>query len=231
MELNAFRAVFGERPPPVYGVKGALGHTLGAAGAIETALALRALAAGVVPAHGGPRGSRPGGAAGWCRPEPAPLRGAAAAAHQLRLRRRQRGAGLWKAAGMKALVTGIGWVTAAGMGTGRGKRLRVPPAGDLPRRPRAATSSPSPTSGSAGSTRSRRLALAAVALALRDAGLAMGTGSGRGGDGRRGTPRLPAHRPGLPGDPRPGARARQPASSSPTRCRTSFSARPPSASA
>ena len=49
MELTAFRHVFGNRSVPVYSVKGAIGHTLGAAGGIEVALAARALAEGVVP--------------------------------------------------------------------------------------------------------------------------------------------------------------------------------------
>jgi 3-oxoacyl-[acyl-carrier-protein] synthase II len=49
MELTAFRHIFGNRPLPVYSVKGAIGHTLGAAGGIEVALAARALSEGVVP--------------------------------------------------------------------------------------------------------------------------------------------------------------------------------------
>lgn len=49
MELTAIRHVFGDRSLPVYSVKGAIGHTLGAAGGIEVALAARALSEGVVP--------------------------------------------------------------------------------------------------------------------------------------------------------------------------------------
>ncbi len=49
MELTAIRHVFGSRPLPVYSVKGAIGHTLGAAGGIEVALAAMALAEGAVP--------------------------------------------------------------------------------------------------------------------------------------------------------------------------------------
>lgn len=49
MELTAIRNVFGDRPLPVYSVKGAIGHTLGAAGGIEVALASKALSEGMVP--------------------------------------------------------------------------------------------------------------------------------------------------------------------------------------
>ncbi len=53
MELAAFARVFGPeaaaRGLVVHTVKGALGHTLGAAGAIEAALAIRSLAEGQVP--------------------------------------------------------------------------------------------------------------------------------------------------------------------------------------
>lgn len=49
MELTALRRVFADRPLPVHSVKGAIGHTLGAAGGIETALAVRMLAEETMP--------------------------------------------------------------------------------------------------------------------------------------------------------------------------------------
>jgi 3-oxoacyl-[acyl-carrier-protein] synthase II len=74
MELNAFRAIFGEHPPPVYGVKGALGHTLGAAGVIEATIALRALAEETTPGTIGFRDPDPA-AVGLVQSCPSPLRG------------------------------------------------------------------------------------------------------------------------------------------------------------
>jgi len=53
MELTAFRAVFGKRSVPVFSVKGAIGHTMGAAGGIEAALCLKGLAAGIIPPTAG----------------------------------------------------------------------------------------------------------------------------------------------------------------------------------
>jgi 3-oxoacyl-[acyl-carrier-protein] synthase II len=50
MELTALESVFGERRFPLFSVKGAVGHTLGAAGAAETAVCVRALQEGIVPA-------------------------------------------------------------------------------------------------------------------------------------------------------------------------------------
>ena len=51
MESNALARVFGERAGgrPVYTVKGTIGHTLGAAGAIEAVVSFAAMAANVVP--------------------------------------------------------------------------------------------------------------------------------------------------------------------------------------
>jgi 3-oxoacyl-[acyl-carrier-protein] synthase II len=49
MELTAFRALFGERSLPIHSIKGAIGHTLGAAGGIEAALGLKCLEAGLLP--------------------------------------------------------------------------------------------------------------------------------------------------------------------------------------
>lgn len=49
MELRAFRAVFGDELPPVYSIKGAVGHTLGAAGLVEVIVGLESLRRGLVP--------------------------------------------------------------------------------------------------------------------------------------------------------------------------------------
>ncbi len=48
-EANAIRAAFGDRPLPVNSVKGALGHTLCAAGGIEAVLTIRTIETGVIP--------------------------------------------------------------------------------------------------------------------------------------------------------------------------------------
>jgi 3-oxoacyl-[acyl-carrier-protein] synthase II len=50
MEILAAQTVFGEDMPPIFGVKGAVGHTLGAAGGIEVALCGNCLAEKVLPA-------------------------------------------------------------------------------------------------------------------------------------------------------------------------------------
>jgi 3-oxoacyl-[acyl-carrier-protein] synthase II len=48
-EARALHAVFGDAPPPVTSVKGYLGHSLGAAGAIEAVVAAITVATGVIP--------------------------------------------------------------------------------------------------------------------------------------------------------------------------------------
>ncbi|MBA4389731.1 MAG: beta-ketoacyl synthase [Syntrophus sp. (in: bacteria)] len=53
MELTAFNKVFCGRKLPVYSVKGATGHTVGASGGIEVALATETLAAQTVPPTAG----------------------------------------------------------------------------------------------------------------------------------------------------------------------------------
>lgn len=49
MELTAFGALFGDGRVPLHSVKGAVGHSLGAAGGIEAALGLASLAHGLLP--------------------------------------------------------------------------------------------------------------------------------------------------------------------------------------
>jgi 3-oxoacyl-[acyl-carrier-protein] synthase II len=49
MELTAFRQVFGERKLPMYSIKGAIGHTLGAAGALEIIMGLKTLSTRMTP--------------------------------------------------------------------------------------------------------------------------------------------------------------------------------------
>jgi 3-oxoacyl-[acyl-carrier-protein] synthase II len=53
MELAAVESVFGDRRFPVFSIKGAVGHTLGAAGGIDAAICVRALAAQRVPPTAG----------------------------------------------------------------------------------------------------------------------------------------------------------------------------------
>jgi len=49
MESRALTSVFGDRPLSFHGIKGSVGHTLGAAGAVEAALVVHALSVGVQP--------------------------------------------------------------------------------------------------------------------------------------------------------------------------------------
>ncbi|MBX3460015.1 MAG: hypothetical protein KF696_08620 [Planctomycetes bacterium] len=53
MEARAFHAAFDGSPPPVFGIKGAIGHTLGAAGLIEVIVAARVACTGVIPPTAG----------------------------------------------------------------------------------------------------------------------------------------------------------------------------------
>jgi 3-oxoacyl-[acyl-carrier-protein] synthase II len=53
MEMAAIDAVFGAAAPPVNGIKGAIGHTLGAAGGFEAVLCALALRDGVAPPTAG----------------------------------------------------------------------------------------------------------------------------------------------------------------------------------
>jgi len=49
MELTAFDHIFKDRKLPLYSIKGAIGHTLGAAGGIEVSLGLKSLSEGLAP--------------------------------------------------------------------------------------------------------------------------------------------------------------------------------------
>ena len=72
MESLALQNVFGENCPPVSGSKGMLGHTLGAAGVVETILCVLALHKNFLP--GTPRLSVPAEGAPLsllCDPQPA----------------------------------------------------------------------------------------------------------------------------------------------------------------
>ncbi len=53
MELTAIETIFGEKRFPVFGVKGSIGHTLGAAGAIEVALCDKILHTNNIPPTNG----------------------------------------------------------------------------------------------------------------------------------------------------------------------------------
>ena len=53
MELTAVNNIFGGRRVPVHSIKGAIGHTLGAAGGIEIAVGLKALEEQIIPPTAG----------------------------------------------------------------------------------------------------------------------------------------------------------------------------------
>ena len=53
MELTAVQSIFGDRKFPLFSIKGAIGHTLGAAGAIEAAISIKAMQQKTVPATTG----------------------------------------------------------------------------------------------------------------------------------------------------------------------------------
>lgn len=75
MELTAFRTLFGDdHRLPVHSVKGAIGHTLGAAGGIEAVLGLRSLAEGIIPPTVGLRHPEPA-AEGLVSDRPQPITG------------------------------------------------------------------------------------------------------------------------------------------------------------
>ncbi|NNL74899.1 MAG: beta-ketoacyl-[acyl-carrier-protein] synthase family protein [Desulfobacterales bacterium] len=74
MELTAIQQIFGEVKVPVYSVKGAIGHTLGAAGGIEVVLGLKTLSTQIVPPTVGM--SHPEyGARGQVMPQPQSISG------------------------------------------------------------------------------------------------------------------------------------------------------------
>ena len=74
MELTAIDRVFGERRVAVNSVKGAIGHTLGAAGAIEAVLGVLSLSRGILLPTAGFRDPERG-AAGRVSPQPRALKG------------------------------------------------------------------------------------------------------------------------------------------------------------
>jgi len=49
MEITAFRRIFKNRKVPLFSIKGAIGHTLGAAGGIELAVGTKAISCQVAP--------------------------------------------------------------------------------------------------------------------------------------------------------------------------------------
>lgn len=74
MEMIAFRQIFGDRLVPTYSIKGAIGHTLAAAGGIEVAVGLQALKTRVVPPTVGLQAPMKE-AVGWVAREPVAFAG------------------------------------------------------------------------------------------------------------------------------------------------------------
>jgi 3-oxoacyl-[acyl-carrier-protein] synthase II len=49
MEIASYKRIFGNNNIPIFSVKGAIGHTLGAAGGIEAAICLKSIMHGIIP--------------------------------------------------------------------------------------------------------------------------------------------------------------------------------------
>ena len=90
MELTAFRTIFGKQCPPIYSVKGCLGHTFGAAGGIEIALGTRILSSQTLPPTAGFVHPEQG-AEGIVSAQPVSIKGGLSPDHKLRFRRHQCG--------------------------------------------------------------------------------------------------------------------------------------------
>ncbi len=73
MELCAYKKIFKNKPLPVYSIKGGTGHTLGAAGLIESILALKVLQEKTIPGTVGLKDIDPQ-AIGWVSPLPVKLK-------------------------------------------------------------------------------------------------------------------------------------------------------------
>ena len=74
MELTAFHSLFDKRKVPVFSIKGAIGHSMGAAGIIEVVLGLKALSEKTVPPTVGLLNPTEG-AEGLVSPDPVELKG------------------------------------------------------------------------------------------------------------------------------------------------------------
>ncbi len=74
MEMTAFRQIFKDRKVPVFSIKGAIGHTLGAAGGIEAAVGVKALSCRMAPPTIGLRAPMDE-AASWVSSVPVPFSG------------------------------------------------------------------------------------------------------------------------------------------------------------
>ncbi|KAF0144094.1 MAG: beta-ketoacyl synthase [Nitrospirae bacterium] len=71
MEMKAFHSVFKDKKIPVYSIKGGIGHTMGAAGIIETIIAMKSLREKRIPPTVNLRDTD-ADARGWVSPEPCP---------------------------------------------------------------------------------------------------------------------------------------------------------------
>ena len=69
MEMRAFHSVFKDKKIPVYSIKGGIGHTMGAAGIIETIIAMRSLKERNIPPTVNLKDADED-ARGWVSPEP-----------------------------------------------------------------------------------------------------------------------------------------------------------------